>query len=819
MIRCGRCNVKYIGQTGLALNLRINNHRKLCNSNIIDKNNNEYVQSKFEYDHFNIHPFSNALIEILDVVPDHNKRLELENKYIIEFKTAYPYGLNDRVNGVSVNSVKDSTCIYSTFFSNYAPSVRNHRIRSLKKINKYVDFDILLEEINDHCFVKSNVINFVRGKIFGLKRNKAKLLVKKVLSFKFTYEHVKDLIIDLLKFKINCLNFQLDSNKFDTYLVIDFSHKYIDLLNISQLLYSPDLVKVFPIKETYPKISYKYSRTLGSLVFNYTEFSKNIRVDNIEEYPCTCENNRFKDAVLNHVVTGDLDILEDLEMKLIFQKGSKFRLIPTFSKDKIKIDIKKSIDDYIYHLAYKLNIQVGFFSEWKTLLLDKINIKISVTNNVFPSTINFVSFRNKISDFHNNYVIVPVDKAGCNFGFICKKFYAQVLSTEIDTNSTFELSNVDLTGIMNKFFNVLKEYKVLPSKVNVPFMYAIPKFHKNPIKFRFITSSFNCVNKDVNIILNLILDKLNKKVTIESEFNWIINNNKKVLQSIDCCNENPVFPGNFMAATFDFSTLYTTLPHDDLIRCIVALYNKYFDNDVSIYYKKNLVVTKINFVEILKFCIRNNYIKFNNNIYRQKVGIPMGANYSPNIANLYLHFYESKFLSINHADGRLRYRFTFRYIDDLLSLNNRDILFDINAIYPSALQVSNTNMESHRKCSFLDVDIQIINGKFVCKIYDKRRDFNFDILGLPSFMSNIPVKMAYGVLCSQFIRFASVCHLKEDFILNCQIFINKTLNNGFPSFLLKKYIHKFECNKKRSLLKFNFTNRLNSYLQFHTAII
>ena len=32
----------------------------------------------------------------------------------------------------------------------------------------------------------------------------------------------------------------------------------------------------------------------------------------------------------------------------------------------------------------------------------------------------------------------------------------------------------------------------------------------------------------------------------------------------------------------------------------------------------------------------------------QIVGILMGANFSPNLANLYLHFYESKFLCNNH---------------------------------------------------------------------------------------------------------------------------------------------------------------------------
>ena len=79
----------------------------------------------------------------------------------------------------------------------------------------------------------------------------------------------------------------------------------------------------------------------------------------------------------------------------------------------------------------------------------------------------------------------------------------------------------------------------------------------------------------------------------------------------------------------------------------------------------------------------------------------MGANYSPNIANLYLHYYEIRFMRINHADGRLRYRNTFRYIDDLLSVNNRDMLFDIRSIYPRELEISLTNQDPYKECSFL----------------------------------------------------------------------------------------------------------------------
>ena len=190
----------------------------------------------------------------------------------------------------------------------------------------------------------------------------------------------------------------------------------------------------------------------------------------------------------------------------------------------------------------------------------------------------------------------------------------------------------------------------------------------------------------------------------------------------------------------------------------------------------------------------------------------MGSNYSPNAANLYLHFYEDKFLKINPLAGRLRYKNSFRYIDDLLCLNNRDSIFDINSIYPRELQITSTNQDPHKSCSFLDISIEIVNGEFVPKIYDKRRDFNFNILGLPSFNSNTPVKLIYSVMCSQFCRFALVCKYREDFILNCRLVISKFKEYGCPTNVLVKYINKFRYTKSKTLAKYGLNNELTNLL-------
>ena len=236
-------------------------------------------------------------------------------------------------------------------------------------------------------------------------------------------------------------------------------------------------------------------------------------------------------------------------------------------------------------MSFRLNINIGHFNEWKSKLLELIRYKINITPNTFSNTINQRTLMNKIKDIQNKFIIMPVDKASNNFGFICKKYYAQILINEIDSNDTFEISNINQYEVKELFINFLKTYKLSPSSFRIPFIYNIPKFHKNPIKFRFITSSFNCINKDCSMILNLALNILNEKVHNLNQNSWIIINNKKVLDFIASCNDNQGIPGNYMITTFDFSTLYTSLPHDDLIRCIVALYNKYINSDIEVFHR------------------------------------------------------------------------------------------------------------------------------------------------------------------------------------------------------------------------------------------
>ena len=80
----------------------------------------------------------------------------------------------------------------------------------------------------------------------------------------------------------------------------------------------------------------------------------------------------------------------------------------------------------------------------------------------------------------------------------------------------------------------------------------------------------------------------------------------------------------------------------------------------------------------------------------------------------------------------------------------------INRIYPSQLQLNKANT-SDTEAPFLDLHLSISNEFVSSKIYDKRDDFDFDIVNFPFLDGNVPRSTSYGVYISQLIPFTRVC--------------------------------------------------------------
>ena len=135
---------------------------------------------------------------------------------------------------------------------------------------------------------------------------------------------------------------------------------------------------------------------------------------------------------------------------------------------------------------------------------------------------------------------------------------------------------------------------------------------------------------------------------------------------------------------------------------------------------------------------------------------------------------------------------TSRYLGDLLNILVDNIHFEhmVQRIYPADLQLNKANA-SDIEAAFLDLNLSIHNDIVSTKIYDKRNDFNFDIVNFPFFDGDVPQRPSYGVYISQLIRFARASSHVTDFNNRNKLLTAKLLKQGYRYHKLLKAFSKF----------------------------
>ena len=93
--------------------------------------------------------------------------------------------------------------------------------------------------------------------------------------------------------------------------------------------------------------------------------------------------------------------------------------------------------------------------------------------------------------------------------------------------------------------------------------------------------------------------------------------------------------------------------------------------------------------EAFTFLMENIYVQFDGMVYQQIVGIPMGTNCAPLIADLFLYCYERDFMSdlqISKCHDLIdMFNDTSRYLDDIFTIDNPEFEKYIPDIYPAEL--------------------------------------------------------------------------------------------------------------------------------------
>ncbi|KAM4048903.1 uncharacterized protein ACNLHF_019489 [Anomaloglossus baeobatrachus] len=300
-----------------------------------------------------------------------------------------------------------------------------------------------------------------------------------------------------------------------------------------------------------------------------------------------------------------------------------------------------------------------------------------------------------------------------------------------------------------------------------PVFYTLPKIHKSLINppGRPIVASTESVLSPLSIYLEKILTPLTKNTR-----SFILDTNN-FLQKIRDLKQ---VPSSSFLCTWDVSSLYTSIPHHKGIRATkIALHRTSLSQD------------SIDFIlGLLEVVLNENYFLFKDDFYIQRHGTAMGSNVAPAYANLFMDYFEGRFVYSYPSFDELTYIWA-RFIDDIFCIWQGDLesllLFDshINNVWPELKFTLNYNQG---EINFLDTYIKKDTaGNLFSDLYRKPTDRNCMLL----YNSCHPRSTKNSLPRSQFARIKRIVSDENTREQRLDEMSNRFLERNYPKTLLE----------------------------------
>ena len=858
LLICNNCNCMYVGQTGRWLKIRIGEHFKSIR---LGKGGSPFLVKHFSTGPCKGSKFSVCILEKLpgngfgvDGKVDKNisiLRRKKETEWMLRLRTVYPYGMNHDVG----KNLEQGDLVVGTLFpkiskrkrsTSHSRGFRPHPVFNLTDFNLFINNT--LENDLKHAAYK------FRTAISCLKKCHLKTVYTHFISCKNNvFKQWYKVIIDLIETKLYKPLPPKVKRKAPKYqLKCLFANKAFDFINLPKILRTKTIRDCMPQEvndDEIPMLVFKLMEPIRSKIMNYSKFVSTLDIDqvslDITSVPCNCAcyDLKFFNPHFNHVLTGDLDIIENCKLRNIILKGPKYREPEQINFWGIRDQIDDCLTQYIEQISKAKKIADHRFLVWKTEVLKLIDKRIEDVSKRFqPREVSKVledpNVKRNLKNLQKSFVFCPTDKAGNNVAVICKRLYAENILKEID------LANINNNSVPNTYCRVdereadiVERHCLFQSKFSLdveddmrklPPFHWTPKMHKLPTGARYIIgskmSSLKPLGKALTKIFKVIFHHKRRFCLKAGFFSglkqfWCIDNHNEVLNTLDRLNKKR---GARSIATYDFSTLYTTIPHNKLIDVLSKIVDSVFNDSTRIYIcegkktaywvkgnsSKNMYTGK-DVKDCLTFLINNAYFRIGKTIFRQKVGIPIGSDPAPFFANMFLFYYESEWIKkmsrIDFARARRLFN-TFRYIDDLNALNDQgEFGRSAKEIYPPELVVNWEN-KNYTSGSFLPLWISIdADKRFVYKLYDKRDAFPFYIVRFPYYSSNIPSKMFFNTITAEILRICRASAMYSSFCDSCDPFMKRMRKQGAKRCKVKISLNKLLGRHFNDFSKFGVT--------------
>jgi len=835
LLTCKKCLYQYVGETVQELRNRMSGHRSSVD------NDSSCVRVK---EHFSLFCDQGFNIHIIGKLPGNGrtsvrkgksmeidsdttvKRRDVETEWIRKIQSSYPYGMNTKLDNVPEKSKHNSTF-------GLMISTKDRRKRSWSK-NYSLDMEKLrcmANQIVAYTKLKFHprFIVAVKKLLFTLHK-KALFALRDLLMGKFMEGCSLDklessplyvAILDFFTYKLDPFVKKPETPKRrpKNVCTINFINKGIEMLHMPSIFRK--CKSAAPCTEDkVPDVAYKYGDTIVPKLLNFkqTVTSYDGSKPLSEQYSCACqEYSSFIEPSCGHVATGDLSIISNRMLQDLICKGPRYREPKSIDLDRLYTSVDTDIKQFVKSWSDKQKIAPQCFNEWYHKVMLDVRERIEYIKKhyerpKYQSVFNVPDAMACLTDLKTNFVLVPVDKASKNIAVICKRYYMEVLLKEMNTNvSTYcalQQSSCDLALTHQDF---LKSHNLVPPCDKIPYCYWTPKFHKPTLSQRFIVSYADCaikpLAKKLALALGVVLKQIESfgsmlKRNTGINHCWIINNSTAIVDHLLSINDRS---SGRNITTYDFTTLYTMLSHADILESMTVIIDLAFKKSkykyIAVYEKSGSWCNKPRSTTFkfdasalktaLEFVLEHSYFSVGTVCYQQSIGIPIGIDCAPPIANLTLFRYEYGHMAkLLKSDYRRATKFNgcFRLMDDISSINSDGVFEEsIPQIYPASLALKKEN-EGHNVADILDltVELSVDSHSFGYKLYDKRDKFKFNIVNYPDLCGNISSNCCYGVVKSELKRFAKLSSKFSEFVKRKNILFEKLINKSYSEIKLNR---------------------------------
>lgn len=357
----------------------------------------------------------------------------------------------------------------------------------------------------------------------------------------------------------------------------------------------------------------------------------------------------------------------------------------------------------------------------------------------------------------NNTLFFQPFHSRLNFEFL--KTIELIQNTETDTD----------------ILNYTKYYKTYHNW-SLPAFHVLLKLHKglHPLKSRPIVAALNWFTTPVSRVL------AKKIFTLFKDKNQIAHNTFDVITAISKFNIHisSLNIDHLYLVTLDITDLYTNIDLNTL--------------------ENLLQVTDLYYAKLMNFVCKNNYMFYNDSVYKQTNGIAMGTNCAPELANFYLMHILDPIL-LKHPKVKL-YR---RYLDDLLLVwyGNKSDFQDLLILLKQKTNLGFTLKGSKNSVDFLDLKVFLRDGIIEYCTHQKL----LNKYGYIAMKSCHPTHTFSGFIKGELTRYAINSSRLQYYLVTKYMFFKRLIQRGYsrrflsPLFESHTYSSKFHGKSKATV--------------------